>query len=217
MDNVKPVISNRTRYFEIAAVTFTGIGKLVLVDVLKLKFYFIIVTILFWFIYFFYKTSKDKALIQYWGLSLRNSFRTFRFLFIVAVPFIILFPFYAYLQGTLILKWNVVFVLVTYPIWGLVQQFLMMSLFAGNLNDLEKRKIHPALIVVLTSIIFSIVHIPSISLVIVTFFMAIFYASVFLKYRSVVPLGIFHGILGGLFYYYVLNRDAWTEFLKAVS
>jgi uncharacterized protein len=217
MNNVIPVISARTRYFEIAAVALTGIGKLVFVDVLKLKFYFIIVTILFWSIYFFYKTSKDKTLVQYWGLSLRNSFHAFRFLFIVAIPFIILFPFYAYLHGIPILKWNVVFVLITYPVWGLVQQFLMMSLFAGNLKDIEKKKMHPALIVVLTSIVFSIVHIPSVPLVIVTFFMAIFYTSVFLKYRSVIPLGIFHGILGGLFYYYVLNRDAWAEFLKAVS
>jgi hypothetical protein len=35
--------------------------------------------------------------------------------------------------------------------------------------------------------------------------------------RNIIPLGIFHGVLGGMFYYVVLQRDAWLEFIAVLQ
>jgi hypothetical protein len=56
-----------------------------------------------------------------------------------------------------------------------------------------------------------ILHYPSIWLVIGTSILALFYGYIFLKGRNVYVLGIFHGWLGGLFYYTVVRRDPFAE------
>jgi hypothetical protein len=196
-------------------VIITGLGKLFFVDFLNLKFVYIITAIAFWCSYFVYRVSKNKRLINYWGLSFSNVKDTLK---IVAIPgLIILLALIIYGIFTIHFTWNILFVLITYPIWGLVQQFLMMSLFAGNLKDYNGKKINTSFIVIITSVLFSIVHYPSLPLILVTFAMAIFYSIVFLLKRNIIPLGIFHGVLGGMFYYVVLQRDAWLEFIAVLN
>ncbi len=41
--------------------------------------------------------------------------------------------------------------------------------------------------------------------------MALIYATLYLKYRNILPLRLFLGVIGGLFYFAVLHRDAWVE------
>lgn len=127
------------------------------------------------------------------------------------------FVVYGWFMGTLRFHWHIVIILLIYPVWGLVQQFLMMSLFAGNLKDFESKHFNKTLIVILTSILFSMVHYPSFHLIIATFIMALFYSIVFLSKRNIIPLGIFHGVLGGVFYFVVLNRDPWVEFIELLN
>ncbi|HLO60347.1 MAG TPA: CPBP family glutamic-type intramembrane protease [Bacteroidales bacterium] len=196
-------------------VILTGLGKLIFVDFLNLKFVYIITTIAFWSTYFVYRVSKNKKLINYWGLSFSTISGTMK---ILAIPgLIILIGLIIYGIFTIHFSWNILFVLITYPIWGLVQQFLMMSLFAGNLKDYEGKNINTAFIVIITSFLFSIVHYPSFALIAVTFAMAIIYSLIFLSKRNILPLGIFHGVLGALFYYVVLQRDAWLEFFSILN
>jgi hypothetical protein len=40
--------------------------------------------------------------------------------------------------------------------------------------------------------------------------------TIFLRWRNVWPLGICHGWLGVLFYFWVLGRDPWLEILGGV-
>jgi uncharacterized protein len=150
------------------------------------------------------------------GLSFSNTKETFKIVGIVGL--IILCGFIVYgIDRQTKLSWNILFILLTYPIWGLVQQFLMMSLFAGNLKDLGLKQINKVLIIIFTSVLFSIVHYPSFLLISATFVMAIFYSIIFLNKRNIIPLGIFHGVLGGVFYYVVLNRDPWLEFIAVIN
>ncbi len=199
--------------FEILFVLLTGIGKILVMDMLNQKLPFIVTVIVFWFSYFVYRTNQEKGLYRYWGLSLSDSKALFKIL--APVGLVVIFAILMYGVYIKPIHWSIhiLFVLIVYPIWGLVQQFLIMSLFAGNLKDLSIKPVGNITILFFTSILFSIVHYPSVNLVIATFIMALIYSALFLKYRNILPLGIFHGIIGGLFYYVILNRDAWVEFV----
>ena len=210
-------MTDKQRLFEIIAVIITGAGKFVFVDLLDQKLIYIITAILFWIVYSIIRMSTIKGIHKYWGLSKSNINPTLKIVGIIGIILICGFVIYGLVFNKTKLSFNILFVLLTYPIWGLIQQFLMMSLFAGNLKDLKKIKLNYYLIVALTCIMFSIVHYPSRMLMIATFIMAIFYSVIFLKHRNIIPLGIFHGILGGLFYYFVLNKDPWMEMISAIN
>jgi len=194
------MISNNRRYLEIIAVMLTGVGKIVFTNFLNQKLIFVVVTVLFWAGYIIIRISANKDLIKYWGLSRSNIHATLKIAGTIGIIFIILFIFYGILISDAQPGWSILLILLTYPIWGMIQQFLVMSLFAGNLRDLKGVKINYYVILVVTGILFSMVHYPSVPLIVATFVMAIFYAIIFLKYRNIIPLGFFHGILGGLFY-----------------
>lgn len=207
-------ISDRRRVFEIIAVIVTGAGKITFINILKLHAVYILSAILFWSAYFIYRVSKEKNLINYWGLSFSNIRPTFRIVAIIGSIAIAMFIAYGIYFNTIILSWNLLFVLLTYPFWGLVQQFMTMSILANNLRDYKDRKLSYTMVILITSFMFAVVHFPSVPLVVATFFMALFYSVIFLNKRNIIPLGFFHGIMGGLFFYFILKKDTWSIFIS---
>lgn len=129
---------------------------------------------------------------------------------------IVLFFVYGIVNDTLIISWHLFPMLLLYPAWGVIQQFLMIAIIAVNLDDLKGVKINRLVIILLTAILFSIVHYPSVPLVISTFILGICYAFFFLRYRNIWVLGVFHGWLGAFFYFFVLKRDSWLEVLNTL-
>ena len=206
-------ITSRTRVIEIIFVVLTGFAKIAMMDIMDLKLPFIVAIILFWSVYVLLRTTNQKGLLFYWGLSLSNSGELFKRSLPIALILMASLIFYGLYIKPIHWSIHILFVLIIYPIWGLIQQFLMMSLFAGNLMDLSNKRNNNLVILLCTSILFSMVHYPSWPLMAVTFFMALIYAALFLRYRNIIPLGVFHGILGGLFYFIILGRDAWIEFV----
>ncbi|MGI9544705.1 MAG: CPBP family glutamic-type intramembrane protease, partial [Cyclobacteriaceae bacterium] len=97
-----------------------------------------------------------------------------------------------------------------------IQQFLVVGLVAGNMRDLEGKNVPLSIIVVVTSITFSVVHLPSLLLVLATLLLAIVYTLHYLRTRNLWTLGLFHGWLGGLFYFIVLGRDPWVEVFSGI-
>jgi len=114
-------------------------------------------------------------------------------------------------QDTLNPSWHILPILITYPIWGVIQQFLVIALVAGNLQDLESISIKKPITIFITALIFGAIHYPYNWLIAGTFKLALFYGYVYLKERNVWVLGLFHGWLGGLFFYSVVNRDPFLE------
>lgn len=88
---------------------------------------------------------------------------------------IALFFIVGYFQGTINLTWHLLPLFITYPIWGSIQQFLTIGLLAGNLEDLKSLKLCKEVIILITAVFFSLVHYPSVWLMIGTFVLAIFY------------------------------------------
>ncbi len=80
-----------------------------------------------------------------------------------------------------------------YAIWALMQQFILNSFFFVNLEDLlgnSKRALWAA------TALFCIAHIPNPVLIAGTFAAALFFVSVFRRYRNIYPLGLAHAMLG---------------------
>lgn len=210
-------ITNRRRVFEFIAVVITGLGKFLFVDVLQLKFWYILAACLFWITYILFRIRRDPELPAYWGFRRDGLRESLRWLVPFAVISLIGFIAYGTWREVIIIHWHIIPILLLYPCWGILQQFLIIGLIARNLSDYDGRKLPTFLIVLIASTIFSIVHYPVLLLVIGTFVLALLYCLVYLRYRNLWVLGVLHGWLGGLFYFFVLGRDPWVEFLAAVQ
>ncbi len=204
-------ISDRIRLLEITAVVLTGIGKFIFMDYLNWRLPYVVMAILAWSAYVIYRYRKDKQVLIDWGFRKDN----FKAVLILMLPFAIIsitsFFIIGYYQNTINLSWHILPLLITYPIWGTIQQFLTIGLVAGNLSTLKCVKFSRVTVIVLTAILFSLVHYPSFWLLIGTFILALVYGYYYLRSKNLYVLGILHGWLGALFYYTVVNQDPFAD------
>ncbi len=208
-------ISDKIRTLEIFGVVLTGIGKFLFMDYLNWRLPFVIIAIAMWSIYVVYRYKKDKNVLRDWGFRWDNFRSVLKLVLPFAVIAIISFFLIGYLRGTINMTWHILPLIITYPIWGSVQQFLTIGLLAGNLKDFRQKKFSKSFIILITAIFFSIVHYPSIWLMLGTFILALFYGYIYLKAKNIYVLGLFHGWLGALFYYTVVNQDPFADvFMK---
>jgi membrane protease YdiL (CAAX protease family) len=210
-------VSDKVRVLEIIAVVLTGIGKFIFMDYLNWRLQYVIIAILVWLIYSLYRYKKDNSVLKDWGFRLDNFKSVFKLMLPIVLVSMVSFLIVGYLQSTLNLTWHILPLLIAYPIWGTVQQFLTIGLVAGNLSTLKFITLNKITVIVLTAVLFSLVHFPSNWLMIGTFILAICYAYVYLKSKNLYVLGLFHGWLGALFYYTVLDQDPFADvFLKFI-
>ncbi|HEX6169666.1 MAG TPA: CPBP family intramembrane glutamic endopeptidase [Chitinophagaceae bacterium] len=204
-------ISNKRRVLEISAVILTAIGKFIFMDNLNWRFPFVTVAIISWVSYIIYSKSKQPGITKYWGFRTDN----FKTVLKKVLPFglmaVVTFFSVGFYKGTLNISWHIIPILILYPIWGTIQQFLLIALTAGNLQDMKGQKLNKEIIILLSAILFGAIHYPFVWLMIATFILAIFYGWIYLSQRNLYVLGLFHGWLGGIFYYTVLERDPFME------
>ncbi len=210
-------IHNRARVFEMLAVLLTGAGKFIFMDWLGYKLWFILATILGWSLYVYARHRRKPGILRYWGFRGDTFRHSFLQLLPPAVVAVALFAAVGYARGTLITSWHLLPVLLLYPTWGIIQQFLVVGLVAGNLSDFNSKPFGHTGIVFVTAVLFSAVHFPALLLVAGTFVLAIVYTVVYLQSRNLWVLGLYHGWLGGFFYFFVLGRDPWEEVFAVVS
>ena len=98
--------------------------------------------------------------------------------------------------------------LIAYPIWGLIQHFLLQALVAW---PLAARWPSRTMVVLFVSVLFALVHWPDPFLMGATFVIALCFTPIYLRWRNLWPLGFVHGWLGVLAYYWLLGRDPWLE------
>ncbi len=206
-----PKISDKRRWLEILAVVLTGLGKFIFMDYLDWKFIYISAACLFWISYIFIRYKDDKNILEYWGFTRKDFKETFKIILPFGLISVIAFFIIGHFLETNILSWHILPLLLLYPIWGTIQQFIIVALIAGNLRDMESSSIPYSLIILSTALIFAAVHYPFNLLIIGTFMLAILYSIVYLKKKNLYVLGIFHGCLGALFFYTVMKRDPFLE------
>jgi membrane protease YdiL (CAAX protease family) len=79
-----------------------------------------------------------------------------------------------------------------YVIWAFAQQFLLLSFFFRRMESLVGMRSA----VWASTILFTLAHLPNLTLTALTFLGALFFTEMFRKYRSIYPLGIVHTLLG---------------------
>lgn len=190
--------------------------KFLVIDILDAKFWFIFFAGSFWIAYFSWRIYNKRSVIEEWGLGLTGLKRTLMVLSIPTLVVLVGSIWYGLGKGTLIFNWHIIPVMILYPLWGTLQQLLIISLFAANIYNMENLKLNKGVLIGITATLFSLVHYPSIPLMGATFLLAIGYCFIFFRYRNIIALGIFHGWLACIFYFFVLGRDPWFEFIGSI-
>ncbi len=218
LDRVKGQISNERRKWEVLAVVGTALGKFVFMDFLNWRFPYVAVAVVGWVVYILYRKQKVDGVAKYWGFRVDNFKKALQWVLPFGIFSVIVFVAIGVWQGSLNPTWHIFPILVTYPIWGTIQQFLLIALVAGNLKDGGFGKLTNPQIIFGTAVVFSLVHYPSYWLMGGTFLLALFYGFVYLKERNVYVLGLFHGWLGAIFYYTVVGTDPFEDaFMSLLS
>ncbi len=197
------------RLFEIISVFITALGKFIFYDILNQRLIFILLMFAFWSSYIFYRVRHSPDILKIWGFRVDNFLNVLKRILPFGLLSILACISIGSLQNTINLHWHIIPILILYPIFGTLQQFLLMALVAGNLQDLNRFRFHS--IIVTTSILFGFLHYPYWWLVFGTFLLALFYSYIYLKVRNLYVLGIFHGWLGAIFYYTVVDKDPFIE------
>jgi len=116
-------------------------------------------------------------------------------------------------RGTFAIDGNLLPLLLLYPLWGIVQQLLVLGIVVANL---ERLGVARPVLVAAAAVGFAAVHVPDWPLCGATLLLGVACSLLFLRHRNLWPLGVLHGWLGACFYRWVLARDPWAELLAAL-
>lgn len=211
---------NRTdpqRKKEIGFALLTALGKFVFMDWLNWKLFFMATAIITWSYYIYRQNKQQTGILKHWGFRTDNFKEVLQLVLPFALFAVITFFVIGYFRNTLNLTWHILPLLLLYPIWGTIQQFLVIGLVAGNLQDMDSFKLKNHWIILATSFLFSAVHYPSQWLMLGTFILSLFYGWVYLQKRNVYILGCLHGLLAALFYYTIVGSDPFMDIFGSLS
>jgi hypothetical protein len=172
--------------------------------------YFIAGACLFWAA-FVIVARQRPGIFRTWGFRADNLARAS---VLPAVVFVVVagaFAIYAHFRGHLHMPLHALPLFLLYPLWGIIQQFLALSIVVNNLEQIAVLEHRPALVVLIAAVIFGAVHADDLRLAAGTFALELVIVPLYLRDRNIWPLGVLHGWVGGLFYLWVLNRDLWVE------
>jgi hypothetical protein len=203
--------TDKRRWLEITAVIATGVMKYVLMDWLNLRAFYIAGACIFWSGYIYKRYRLNEFILQQWGFRKDYLKKTFLFLTPFVLVMIAAIIWYGISYNAIFLNWHVIPVFLFYPGWGIIQQFLIVALVAGNLQEITSVNLSKTQILLLTSMVFSWVHYPSLPLMVFTFFMELVFLIAYFKWRNLWPLGLYHGWVASLLLFFVLGRDLWNE------
>jgi membrane protease YdiL (CAAX protease family) len=199
-----------------SAVILTAAGKFVFMDYLNWRFAFAAAVIAAWSVYIIFRYRSEKDILKYWGFRMDNFTLVVRKILPVGVLSVVAFFAIGFYQNTINITWHIIPILLLYPIWGVIQQFLLIALMVGNMSDLKGEHLNNWAIILFSALLFSSIHYPFVWLMVGTFFLAIFYGFIYLRGKNIYALGLFHGWLAGLFYYTVVGRDPFLEMFNKI-
>ena len=198
----------RRARWELVALVATGVLHLLFESVLEQKKWFLIAAASGWIGYLVLRLVRERGVLQEWGLwpVRRKSFLLPALVFVAGAGALALVG--AMLGHQLLLPLHALVLFALYPIWGFAQQFLLQALLTRNLRAFISST---PLVTLIASLLFGIVHAPDVFLMAATFTLGLLFTPVYLRERSILPLGLFHGFLGVLAFYWLLGRDPYLE------
>ncbi len=204
-------LSNTRRGWEIAAIVAVALGRLLFMVELGWRLPFIAVVIIGWSYYVYRRLREAPGLRSYWGLRTDNFWQSFLRLLPLAIFLLASFIGYGLYFGTEVLDWSVLIVMLVYPVWGIVQQFLALGIFSRNISDGWGGNRPEWQTILLTGGLFGLIHYPFPILMLATFVLGLVYTWLYLRGYNLIALGVYHGLLGAMFFYTVLGRNAFLE------
>jgi membrane protease YdiL (CAAX protease family) len=188
-------------------VVVTGVGFLAF----GLSFLYIGVASLFWVSYVLARHRWDHDVFVRWGFRRRGFGRAAALTAPFALAGAAFCVVYGVVSGEAVMNSHLPLLLVLYPPWGVVQQFLVVALIAENLVAVTRGRIGEPAAVVITAVVFAAVHLEDPALVVATFFLGLVTTSVYFRTKNVWVPGILHGWFATLFYFLVMGEDPWAE------
>ncbi len=199
-----------SKWFEVVAVTATGVLFLIFQS-LGAKGLFIGLASVSWVGYVIWRVRQDSSLWATWGFHTKNILSAFVWPTLIFMLGVSLMAWYGLTQGRVLWQSHILALLLLYPAWGILQQFLVQSLGVANLMALFPRQ-GWLLALPVGVFLFSLVHYSDgWLLMLATGAMACLFIPCYLRDRNLWPLGLYHGWLGTFFYLWVLGRDPWVE------
>lgn len=95
-----------------------------------------------------------------------------------------------------------------YFLWALLQQFILVNIFADYI--FYQRLRNRLFASVLAALVFALIHLPSVTLMLVTFFAGCFWAYAGLLFRRLLPLALSHALLALMFYFVVPDQFLYS-------
>ena len=172
---------------------------------------FIAVVAVFWLTWIGVRWRRDPGLPARHGLRRGGFTGAVRATGVLAAAAIALVIGIGAARGNLSLHWHMLPLLALYPLWGLVQQYLVQALLVGNLA----RGGWPASVIVpLAAALFGVVHLPNVELAIGTALLGAGATTIYLRHRNLWPLALAHGWLAVPMYFFVLGEDPWLALMQ---
>ena len=207
----------RRTQLEVLAVFLTGVLHPVFGRVLHLQAVFIVAALAGWAAYIGLSVWRDASLLHEWGFSSRGLARaTLATALAAAVGFLGMGAI-ARSEGALRVHWHMLPLLLLYPVWGLVQQFLVQAIFVRPLCLGPRALVPPLVGTGIAAVLFAAVHLPGPRLTMATGLLGLVFTPIYLRWRNLWPLGLFHGWLGVAAYFWLLQRDPWAELLAGLD
>ncbi|VAW38540.1 hypothetical protein MNBD_GAMMA01-1550, partial [hydrothermal vent metagenome] len=149
-----------------------------------------------------YYTFKSMDLEKAKIFDLKSMFSAYVY---ILVPTTLLFVFLSWQKPLNIAVFESLHV---YLLWAIVQQFILGYILAERIFY---PKTHSKFLAsILASMVFAIMHLPSVTLFIMTFIAGMFWAYCWLKFRRIVPLALSHAILAYMFYYVTSDKVLYS-------
>jgi hypothetical protein len=199
---------------ELSAVVLTVLFKFILMDWLGMRAFYIAGTCLFWLGYAVFRYRLDHDILRYWGFKKDHFTQSIYSLLPFSGAVLAITLLYAGITGIPILNIHIIPVLLLYPVWGIIQQFMLVCIIAQNIQNTSIFSSRKNSVILIVSLLFSLVHYPFPVLMGFTFLMEIAFLFIFFRWRNLWAIGLIHGWIATLLLFYVLNRDLWAELFQ---
>lgn len=197
----------KRRLLELAAVVATGVAHVSYDITGWSRLPFIVVLCSAWGAWLIWRLQREPEVLDRLGLRRQGLAETAHVVGMLAAPVAVAMLGYGWLMGHTP-PWWVVGPVLLYPLFGLVQQLVLLPLVAGNLAGLKPFEGRPWLVTALVAVPFGLVHFThGPFLVLATMSLAGMAVPLFLRWRNLWPLAVAHGWLGTLAFYAVMNDD----------
>jgi hypothetical protein len=181
---------------------------LIFENLLHLKLQFLVPSSIAWTLYVVGRMIRHPELASEWGLRLDNlGSAAPPLLGFFAAGVAALFAWHLAAGGGAMPR--MVWVLfLSYPVWSLLQQFVLQAIVAANL---EKLGLARGAVVPIAATLFALAHSPDWPLSALCAVAGAAWTAIYLRRRHLPLLALTHAWLGTLAYYWVLQRDPWGQ------